>query len=82
MSAGKGSGRRPTLVPKEVADDSWERIFGNREPRVGTPEREAWQDEKNRRARELLDSMPIRKEELSQVKENEQPETDETSRSG
>ena len=66
--SGKGSSPRPYSVPKESFDQSFERIFCKKEPRVGTPEREAWQDEKNRRARELLDSMPIRKEELSQVK--------------
>ena len=81
----KGSGRRPTLVPKEVADSNHERIFGItckrcgkrglqpdsvhtcspqiNEPRIGTPEREAWQDEKNRKARALLDAMPIKENE-------------------
>ena len=33
------------------------------EPRIGTPEREAWQDEKNRKARALLDAMPIKENE-------------------
>ena len=81
----KGSSRRPTLVPKEVADTNHERIFGVtckrcgkrglqpdsvhtcspqiNEPRIGTPEREAWQDEKNRKARALLDAMPIKENE-------------------
>ena len=81
----KGSSRRPTLVPKEVADTNHERIFGItckrcgkrglqpdsvhtcspqiNEPRIGTPEREAWQDEKNRKARALLDAMPIKESE-------------------
>ena len=61
--SGKGSSPRPYSVPKESFDQSFERIFGKKEPRVGTPEREAWQDEKNRRARELLDSMPIKTQE-------------------
>jgi len=81
----KGSSRRPTLVPKEVADTNHERIFGItckrcgkrglqadsvhtcspqiNGPRIGTPEREAWQDEKNRKARALLDAMPIKENE-------------------
>jgi hypothetical protein len=25
---GKGSARRPRLVPKEIADSNWDRIFG------------------------------------------------------
>lgn len=29
--AGKGSGRRPTLVNASAADDNWERIFGKKE---------------------------------------------------
>ncbi len=28
--AGKGSGRRPMGVSKEVADSNWERIWGNK----------------------------------------------------
>ena len=32
--AGKGSGRRPTLVDTSVAHNNWERVFGKKE---GTP---------------------------------------------
>lgn len=53
--SGKGSAPRPYSVSKETFDQSFERIFGKREPRVGTPEREAWQKWKNERARTMLD---------------------------
>ena len=29
--AGKGSGRRPTLVNTQVVNDNWERIFGKKD---------------------------------------------------
>lgn len=32
--AGKGSGRRPSDVPKEVVDSNWERIFGKKNTNI------------------------------------------------
>jgi hypothetical protein len=31
IMSGKGSGRRPTLVSDQEAEDNWKRIFGNKE---------------------------------------------------
>ena len=44
-----------TCTSKEVREqvERWE-------PRIGTPERKEWQEDENRKARALLDAIPIR----------------------